>query len=138
NTAAYYLNWAEYISWRDSRIQSFMQFLLADPLPANKASDYGGFASGLLTYGKQRPKPAYAAWRLPLYLPVTTASSGSSLEVWGCVRPAYYANLDTGSPSQTVDIQFQPDSGGAFTTLQTLDVSDPHGYFDTNVVFPSS
>jgi hypothetical protein len=136
-TAAYYLNWAEYIHWRDPRLQSFMQFLLADPLPANQASDYGGFASGLLTFSHSE-KPAYSAWRMPLYLPVTSATSGRSLEVWGCVRPAYFANTDTGSPSQTVQIQFAPDSGGGFATIQSLTVSDRHGYFDTRIVFPSS
>ena len=33
-------------------------------------------------------KPTYDAWRLPLYLPVTSARKGQRLQVWGCARPA--------------------------------------------------
>ena len=136
STAAYYLNWAEYISWRDPRIASTMQYLLTDPLPAIRTNDYGGFASGLITFGGQ-PKATYDAYRLPLFLPVTSTQRGRSLEVWGCARPAKVASRDTGDP-QLVAIQFQANSRGAFTTLQNLAITDPHGYFDTRVVFPSS
>ncbi len=136
STAAYYINWAEYISWRDPRIMSTMQYLLGDPEPASLSTDYGGFASGLLTFNGT-PKPTYDAYRLPLYLPVTTTTNGRSLEVWGCARPAHVAAIDTGNP-QLVEIQFQPSSGGPFKTVQTLAVTDPHGYFDTRVVFDSS
>ena len=69
----YYLNWAEYISWRDPRIQSTMQYLLGDPLPATLSNDYGGFASGLIAFNGT-PKPTYDAYRLPLYLPVTATT----------------------------------------------------------------
>ena len=94
-TAAYYLNWAEYISWRDPRIASFFQYLLSDPLRSNAGDDWGGFASGLQTFSLN-PKATYDAWRLPLYMPVTHARHGHALEVWGCVRPARFAILDTG------------------------------------------
>lgn len=136
-TAAAYLNWAEYISWRDSRIKSFMQYLLFDPLPALRANDYGGFASGLLTYGG-KPKATYGAFRLPVYLPVTSARRGQRLEVWGSARPAPYAELDAPAAGQTVQIQFKPSGTDAFTTLAMLTVADPHGYVDTHIAFPSS
>ncbi len=136
NTAAYYLNWAEYISWRDPRIQSTMQYLLGDPLPATRSNDYGGFASGLIAFNGT-PKPTYDAYRLPLYLPVTATTSGNSLEVWGCARPAHVAASDTGDP-QLVEIQFQANSRGPYKTVQNLAITDPHGYFDTRVMFDSS
>jgi hypothetical protein len=136
-TAAYYLNWAEYISWRDPRLMSFMQYLLQDPLPANKSTYFGGFASGLLNYNGTA-KPGYAAWRMPLYLPVTSALRGTSLELWGCPRPARFAALDTGA-AQTVQIQFRP-RGDAYSTWQTVKL--PHAatscYFDVRVQLPSS
>jgi hypothetical protein len=137
-TAAYYLNWAEYISWRDPRIASFFQYLLHDPLPATRGTDWGGYASGLLNYN-YTPKPTYSAWRLPLYLPVTTVSRGHSLEVWGCLRPLRYALLDTVLP-QTAAIQLQTGSHGAFTTVQTITVSNPAAacYFDVRVRFAAS
>jgi hypothetical protein len=130
STAAYYLNWAEYISWRNPRIATTMQFLLTDPNPL-RAPEYGGFASGLIAFGGV-PKPAYAAYRLPLYLPATSAHRGRSLEVWGCARPAHY------SGNEVVRIQFQPSAGGPFATLKTVTITSPQGYFDTRVVFPSS
>jgi hypothetical protein len=135
-TAAEYINWAEYISWRNPRIASTMQYLLYDPNP-RLAPEYGGFASGLIFYGGVR-KPGYDAYRMPLFLPNTTAKSRrQSLEVWGCVRPAHYAQLDTGAP-QRVQIQFQRGSRGAFTTLRTVTVTSSRGYFDIHMSFPAS
>ena len=135
-TAAGYINWAEYLSWKQSRIASTMQFLLVDPNP-RKAPEFGGFASGLIFYGGVH-KPSYDAYRLPLFLPFTTGARGHSLEVWGCVRPAHYARLDTGGIPQQVQIQFQRGSVGAFTTLRTVTVNNVRGYIDLRVTFPAS
>ncbi len=135
-TAAYYINWAEYLSWRTPRIGSTMQYPLEDPAARPGLPEPGGFASGLET-SKGRKKPAYDAYRLPLYLPVTSARRGRALEVWGAVRPAHYIQLDTGT-RQTVQIQFQSGSHGSFKTLKSLSVTDPHGYFDLRLAFPRS
>jgi hypothetical protein len=140
-TAAYYLNWAEYLSWKQPRIASTMQYLLYDPPPLPKALGGGGFASGLV-FSSGRPKASYAAYRLPLYLPVTSAPRGRSLEVWGCVRPARYAILDTGQ-AQTATIEFAPGRGsnstGAYAPVATVTVSDPNNcYFDLRLRFPGS
>ena len=138
STAAYYLNWAEYISWRNPRIASFFQYLLQDPQPAVASDDWGGYASGLLNYNGSQ-KPTYGAWRLPLYLPATSAPTGHPLEVWGCVRPAHYATLDTDLP-QTVDIQLRSGSRGPFSTVQMVTIGGPGSscYFDVRVKFASS
>ena len=135
-TAAAYINWAEYLSWRNSRIASTMQYLLYDPNPRN-APEFGGFASGLMFYGGAR-KPGYDAYRLPLFLPVTSTLSGRSLEVWGCVRPAHFASVDAGGTPQQVQIQFQRGSSGAFTTLRTVTITSARGYFDLHMPFPGS
>jgi hypothetical protein len=135
-TAASYMNWAEYITWRHPRLRSFTQYLLYDPLRPSRSNDSGGFASGLLTWtGVQ--KATYDAWRLPLYLPVTKARAGQSLEVWGCVRPAQFGLLDSGT-SQTAEIQFSPSPSAPFETLQTVTVGEGDTcYFDSRVTFPS-
>jgi hypothetical protein len=135
-TAASYINWAEYLSWRNPRIASTMQYLLVDPNP-RKAPEYGGFASGLMFYGGAH-KPAYDAYRLPLFLPFTTATRGHSLEVWGCVRPAHFARLDTAGTPQHVQIQFQRGSSGQFSTLRTVTVTNVRGYIDLRVTFPAT
>ena len=135
-TAATYTNWAEYLSWRSPRIASTMQYLLYDPNPTRNVPEYGGFASGLIFYHGAR-KPGYNAYRLPLFLPVTSTRRGRSLEVWGCVRPAHFASLDTGGTPQRVQIQFQRESHGAFTTLRTVTITSPRGYFDLHMSFPA-
>jgi hypothetical protein len=124
-TAAFYLNWAEYISWRDPRIRSWNQYLLHDP-PA------GNFASGL-EFADGSPKPGFFAFRMPVYMPATTASKGQALEVWGCVRPVRYAR-----PEGSVRILFRPTGGGRFRVLRHVLLTDPDGYFDVRQTFPSS
>jgi hypothetical protein len=127
--AAYYLNWAEYITWEDPRLKSFDQFLIGDP-PGTTV-----FATGLKT-ATGANKPTMDAFRMPLYLPVTSAASGHPLLVWGAVRPAPGAAHRTHKP-QEAQLQFKG-SGGSFKTIGTISLSNPHGYFEVRQVFPSS
>jgi hypothetical protein len=137
STAARYLNWAEYLSYKNPRIASYDQYLLYDPVKPNPADDYGGYASGLLTYTGAE-KSDYDAFRLPLYMPVTTGSSGQSLEVWGAVRPTRYAWIDAPDMPETVDIQFEATGSGMWTTLQVVTITSPEGYFDVHIPFTQS
>lgn len=134
-TAAAYINWAEYLSYRNPRIASAMQYLLYDPNPLGQP-EYGGFASGLILYSGVR-QPGYDAYRLPLFVPVTSAARGRTLEVWGAVRPAPYAKADTGT-TQRVLIQFQPGGRGAWQTLEAVSITGARGYFDVRLAFPAS
>lgn len=123
--AAEYINWAEYLSWRNPRIATTMQFPLRDPNP-RRAPEYGGFASGLEFFSGAH-KPSFEAYRLPIYLPVTRVRRGTRLLVWGCARPARaYGN-------GKVLVQFQAHGRGAFRRLAVVSVSDPQGYFETKV-----
>ncbi len=132
-TAAYYLNWAEYLSWRNPSIISTDQYLLYDPNPKAKTPyGQGGFATGLLFYGGKQ-KPAYTAYRMPVFLPVTSSRRGRSLEVWGCVRPAH-----TVGGLQYAQIQFQSGSRGSWRTIVPVAIRSVRGYFDVRVKFPSS
>jgi hypothetical protein len=126
--AASYLNWAEYISWRDPRIRGWDQYLLVDP----PATSHSNFVTGL-EFDNGVQKPSYAAWRMPIYLPATSQPAGQGLEVWGCVRPARYAG-----PHQRVRIELQALGRGPFKPVKTVTIADPDQYFDTNVVFSSS
>lgn len=142
-TAAFYDNWGEYLSWRQPRIATTMQYLLVDPNPTGNGNvpEYGGFASGLEYFGAV-PKPIGSglsmldAYRLPLFVP-PTVRRGRELQVWGGVRPAHYARVDTGA-SQTVQIQFKRDSARAFSTVSGVTVTSPRGYFDISISLPSS
>jgi hypothetical protein len=127
-TAAYYINWAEYLSWRQRRLRSYDQYLLLD-------SPTKHFASGL-EFPDGTHKVTFSAFRLPLFLPHTSFSHGSRVEVWGCVRPAHFALLDTGR-GQRVEIQFRRGSGGRFKRINTAPISNPRGYFDVRVAIPA-
>ena len=137
-TAAYYINWAEYLSWKQPRVASTMQYLLNDPAISDGKPTFGGFASGLV-FSNGKPKPVYAAYRLPLFLPVTSTRRGRSLELWGCVRPARYAIVDAGEQPQTAQIQFARSGSGTFTTLRTVTIRNPNScYFDVRLKFPGN
>ena len=130
--AAADLNWAEYISWLDPRIRSVDQYLLADP-PADRHSS---FVTGL-EYANGVHKPTFAAYRMPIFLPVTRAKRGQTLEVWGCVRPADYARQETGR-AQVARIELGANAHGPFRTIGAVTITNVHGYFDVRVRFPSS
>lgn len=133
--AGYYLNWTEYLSWRDPRIATTMQYLLYDPNPLD-APEYGGFASGLILFDGT-VKASYNDYRMPLFLPSTSTRAGQALEVWGAARPAPFARDDTGAP-QVVQIQFAPAGSSSFNTVAAVVDQDPHGYYDLRVRFPGS
>jgi hypothetical protein len=130
--AAYYLNWSEYVSWRNPRLVSFAQYLLDDPSGRGTKS---GFASGLLTFG-DHPKATFYAFRLPLYLPHTRARRGQPLEVWGDARPASALNLEAARP--VVAIELQAHSRGPFRTIRTVPITNRKGYFDVRQRFTAT
>ncbi len=132
NTAAAYLNWAEYLHWRDPRIRSYDQYLLTDP-PASGSSS---FDTGI-AFSSGAAKPSFAAFRLPIFLPSTSAKAGAKIEVWGCIRPAAVVRARTGTaPAATV--QFASANSRSFRDLRSVSVVDPGGYFDLDVAFPAS
>jgi hypothetical protein len=125
-TAALYENWAEYISWRNPRLKSYMHYLLVD-------SKAGDFPSGLEFFRGRAKKDTYYAFRMPIFMPVTSGRKGNSLEVWGSARPADL--LGTGS--QVVQIQYQSSSHASWQNLGTA-TPDAFGYFDVRLTFPGS
>jgi hypothetical protein len=129
STAAYYMNWAEYLSWREPRLRSYDQYLLLDPRKGN-------FASGL-ELPDRRPKPTFDAYRLPIFLPVTSLRHGRRLEVWGCVRPAHFAQLDSRARRQ-VRIEFASGARGTPRPIGAVTITNPAGYFDVRLRFPGS
>jgi hypothetical protein len=134
--AGSYLNWSEYLVWRNPRIASTMQYQLFDPPFGPSLFGEGGFATGLVS-STGKPKATFYAYRMPIWMPVTHTSSGSGLEVWGCARPAPYAYGDTHQP-QYVRIQLQRGSIGLFRTVRTVRLAPKTGcYFDVRVKFPA-
>ena len=130
-TAAYYMNWAEYLSYKQPRTYSYSQYVLMDQAPP------AYFDTGLINPDGSL-KPGFDAYRMPLFLPTTTMNSGQQVEVWGGVRPANYAWLDTGGQTQSVQIQFQANSAAPWQVIDTVPITNPKGYFDVHLAFPSS
>jgi hypothetical protein len=129
--AAYFLNWSEYLSWRNPRVASFAQYLLIDPTGRGTKS---GFASGLLT-AAGHPKATFYAFRVPVYMPRTHGRRGQPLEVWGDARPASAPSLSASGPylnpiRPSVAIQLQAHGRGPFETVRTVRVTSGEGYFD--------
>jgi hypothetical protein len=134
-TQASYLNQAEYIAWRDSRVQTLTQYLFQDS--GQIGSVFSAFAAGLI-FADGTKKPSFDAYRLPLWMPTVSASRGNSLEVWGCIRPSHFAIPGTGQ-AQTAQIQFQPGSSGPFMWFSTVTVRSAKScYFDVHLKFPES
>jgi hypothetical protein len=118
--AARYINWAEYLSYKNGRVASYDQFELQDPK--------NGFKTGLINADRTL-KPSYGAYRMPIWLPRTSTRRGRSLEVWGAVRPANNARINTGK-TQFVAIQLNG------RTIKTVKITNGRGYIDTHVKFP--
>ena len=141
---AAYLNEADYMAWRDPRIRSVAQFLLYDAGPDTafppSSYDYWGstFQTGLI-FGPGTPldgghKPAYAAYRLPIWIPAKSVRPGSKLLIWGMLR---LAPKDT---PQKALIQWRPTHSAGFRTIATVEVpaSSVYGYFTTSITAPGT
>jgi hypothetical protein len=132
---AAYLNESDYMAWRNPRVKSVAQFLLYDsaPNPDYSPSQYDywdTFQTGLL-FTNGTAKPAYAAYRMPIWLPSTHVKPGTRVLVWGQVRPA------DALTTQPVTIQWKPGTG-AWRTLASADTGSDTGYFTTHVRLPGS
>ena len=103
---AAFVNQSDWIAYRDPRVRTVAQYkLLDDPVVA-------GFQSGL-RFSDGRPKPAYGAYRLPLWV---TPDGASRLRVYGQVRP-----LGRGARG-VVELQNAPLAGGGFITVERIAV----------------
>jgi hypothetical protein len=123
--AAAYLNWSEYLSWRNPRLRSYDQYLLRDAVGDR-------FATGL-ELANGTPLATFYAFRMPLYLPSTVQRGDSPLLVWGCVRPVRYV-----AGRQLAALQFAAGRAGPFRTIRRVAIGDRAGYFVVYQRFPSS
>ncbi len=134
---AAYLNQSEYEAYRNRQVRSYHQFLLVDdqPLtryPRNSTLYWSTFQTGIVSLNGAF-KPAYYAFRLPIFLPVTRRRSAGKLRVWGDLRPA--ANRTR----QTATLQFRARSRGArWRKVASLTTTNPRNYVDARVRFARS
>jgi hypothetical protein len=157
---AAYLDEAQYMAWKDPRVRSMAQFLLVDSAPntADKPGTIGywsTFQTGLEYLGG-RHKPAFAAYRLPIWIPQPTVARGAALFVWAMLR------LAPNDTTQQAEVQWAaarvsgaPGAGGkgrargsgagaeggrarTYRTLATVTTNDPDGFLTARVHVPGS
>ena len=107
---AEYINEADWIAYQDSRVKAVAQYKLFDE--PNVASFQTGlrFVSGEL-------KPAFDAYRLPIWV----SRRGSSVRVYGQVRPS--------EDDVREIVAVQNDASGSFQTVQEIEVLSRKGHF---------
>jgi hypothetical protein len=132
---AEYLNEADYIAWRDPRVRSVAQFLLYDSrpntaYPRSNLKYWDTFQTGLL-FANGTQKPAFSAYRLPIWIPSPRSAPRTRTFIWGQVRPGPH------DVPQHVAIQWRP-SRGRFKTLATIAFEQPEGYFTTRQRLPGA
>lgn len=111
----YFLNASEYLSWVDSRVATYSQYLIVDDF------DLGGFQTGLRFVDGQKKTAVYEAYQTPI---MVFKGKGNTVTVWGGLRAK--------APGAAMaDIQYK--SGGSWTTVKQVPVSSAVGYFKTNV-----
>lgn len=138
---AAYLNQADYMAWRDSRVRSVAQFLLRDDKPDRhfRPSQFGywdTFQTGL-EYQNGRAKPALQAYQMPVWVPSPRVSRGGSMLVWGQLRPAALELASSSRPTERARVQWRGSHGG-WRTLATVSVTSQQAYFTTRVRPPGS
>ena len=111
---------AEHISWSNSRVAAFSQYLLKDdPLGGKPGSSVAGGSVGFQTglqYVSGKAKPLYTAWPLPL----TVSRSHGGYSLWGLVRPA--------TASTKVTVLVKPKGSHAWRVLKTV-TTNSRGYW---------
>jgi hypothetical protein len=115
---AEYINQSDWIAFKNPRVHTVAQYKIVDD--QNIGS---GFQMGLRLFATGAAKPAYAAYRLPIWV----SGKGANVTVYGQLRPA--AN----GTAQSVDIQNAASSGAAFKTVQTVPVTSANGIFTAQV-----
>lgn len=114
---ASHINQSDFIAYKDRRVSSVAQYELRDE--ANLAS----FQTGL-RFNDGRAKPAFDAYRLPIWVARSTAGR---LRIWGQVRPAQDDAVED------VEIQNDPDGGEDFQTVETVQTTSRKGFLDVRV-----
>jgi hypothetical protein len=124
NEQATWLNQSDYMAYRNRRIRAVAQFLLFDDKPRAGAavgsrSYWSTFQTGLL-YSSGRPKPAFGAYRIPIWVP--DARHGRHVTVWGQLRPSNHA------VAQNALLQYRAIGSHRWKTIATIGTSSSEGF----------
>jgi len=119
---AKYLSQADYLAYLDPRVRGLSQYELQDAppniaYPPTAPQYWETFQTGLEFLGGKH-KPAYDAYRMPIFIANPVAGPSGTVTVWGMARPA-----PEGTP-QTVQIEFRAGTSGGYNLLADVTTSD--------------
>jgi hypothetical protein len=121
---AAWLDQGEYMTWKIGYVRALAQFLLVDDRP--RATEPVGsrlywhtFQTGLETMAGA-PKPSFAAFRIPIWLPDPRPSR--RVTIWGQLRPADHSGLQYGL------IQFRKPGQSEWVTVRVVQTASPEGF----------
>lgn len=114
----YYLNVSEYLTWTDSRVATYSQYLLID----DQESDTVSFQTGLRFADGEKKKRVYEAFQTPFM--VFKTRSSNKITIWGCLRA---------KPRGTTKATLEVKSKGKWTSAKSIRVTASTGYFKQNV-----
>ena len=124
-TQAAYLDQAAYMAWRDPRVRTLSQFELYDAppdaaYPRGSVRYWSTFQTGLV-FRHGALKPALLTYRLPIFVPRPDFAGGGRVTIWGMLR------LAANRTRQRAQIQWRPDAGGGWRTIDVVTTDDPTG-----------
>jgi hypothetical protein len=149
---AQYINWAEYLAWKNPQVRSFPQFLLQDMGRVSETDaargkrEYGDWQSGLF-FNDGTPKPAATSFPLALHVDCTInltkptqigkkgrlRGNDKLLVIWGHVRPGSgprRVTIETGKTSfRAAGTAASLTSGNVRAASITPFSTDAAGYF---------
>ncbi len=133
-TQATWLNQGEYMMWRDPFVKGLTQFLLVDSPPKpharkNSALYWSTFQTGL-EFINGTPKPSFAAYQIPIWLP--RPQHGGTVPLWGQLRLADHTTTQTG------EIEFTPRGSSNWQPLAAVSTNSAEGFIFTHVSIPAA
>jgi hypothetical protein len=131
---AAYINEGEYMTWREPYVRGLTQFLLVDspPKPGERKGSalyWSTFQTGL-EYAGGTPKPSFAAFQVPIWLP--SPHHGRRVTVWGQLRPADHATTQYG------EIEFRRKGSRTWRELTEVQTNSSEGYLVSHVSISSA
>ena len=120
---------AEQLSSADPRVAALTQFLLRDDEPRTLFPDgdrrrWATYQTGI-QFDDGRPKPSYAAYRLPLR---ATPQADGTVALWGMVRP--------GGGQERIRIEFRAADESEWRSLGERTINQPRGYWSETITPP--
>jgi hypothetical protein len=121
-----------YMSYLMPRVKSMAQELLYDQPPVTgktpgSASAWANFDSGL-EFANGHPKPVYAAFRLPIWLPIQRP--GPRVTLWAEIRPARVGDDSAGA------LEFRARGASTWQVLADLSTTNREGFILEHVPIP--